>query len=270
MLSINTHFGILGKRIGTALLLVSALWSQSAFGQVKKTVKLVSDPYPPYVMDEPARKGFVTDIALKAFKDAGYDAEYINVPYKRALAGLDEAIYDGLLAVSPGRKNYIYPEASLGNVQTIFFVRKESTWEYKGMDSLRSISLGVVGGYEYGASQVGGNKIDPYIEANKTNDKFIQPTHGDDALVKNIKKLSGGRIGATMEDESVFWYTAKQAGLAGEFKAAGDLTPQQKLSVGFNLNNPRAKELAKVLSDGVQKLKANGEYAKILESYGLK
>lgn len=40
------------------------------------------------------------------------------------------------------------------------------------------------------------------------------------------------------------------------------------MTVGFSLKNPRARELAKVISDGVTKLKDSGEYDKILTKYG--
>jgi polar amino acid transport system substrate-binding protein len=256
--------GLLAALSATVMLASSGALAQS------KSVKLVSDPYPPYVMDEPNSKGFVTEMAIKILKDAGYQAEYVNVPYKRALAGLDEGAYDGLLAVSPGREGYTYPENGFGTLQTAFFVMKSSAWEYKGKESLSAVTLGVIDGYEFSGGETGGFKLDDYVKANKANSKLVQPNFGTDALERNMKKLADGRISAMVEDSSVFWYTAKKMGMTDKFKTAGTLNQPEKLTIGFNLKNPRARELAKVISDGVQKLKDSGEYKKILDKYGLK
>jgi polar amino acid transport system substrate-binding protein len=251
----------------TACALALGLAHLPSWGQ-NKTVILVSDTYPPYVMDEGADKGYITEMAIKVFQNAGYKAQYVNVPFKRALVGLGNGDYDGLLAVSPGRKNFVYPKNAFGLSQTTFFALKTSKWEFKGVDSLGSVTLGVINGYEYDGELKGA--LNSYIEKNKNNSKLIQENSGTQALVQNIKKLESGRIDTMAEDTAVFWYSAKQAGMADKFKAVGNLTTPQPITVGFDLSNPRAKELAKVLSDGVKRLKDSGDYDKILDKYGLK
>lgn len=251
-------------------LLLFGLSYQPALAQ-NSIVKLVSDPFPPYVMNEADSKGYVTEMVLIILEDAGYQAEYINVPFKRALLGLERGTYDGLLAVSPGRPGYIYTENSFGTSQTSFFVTKDSTWQYRGTQSLESITLGVINGYEFAGGQPGEyeNKIDAYIVMNKQNRSLIQVVSGTDALDRIMQKLALGRIDATLEDASVFWHAAKRMGLSDKFKVAGNLNSPEKITVGFNLKNPRAHELAQVISDGIQKLKDSGEYNKILLQYGL-
>ena len=247
--------------------LLLALSSQASIGK-SKIVKLVSDPYPPYVMDGPEGQGYVTEMAIKILHKAGYQAEYIAVPFRRAILGLDDGTYDGLLAVSPGRTGFVYPENGFGTSQTFFFVLKSNPWQFHGIESLDSVALGVIDGYEFSGSQSVLHKIDAYILENKDNVRRVQFNHGTTALAQNMEKLKLGRIDAIVEDDAVFWYTAKKAGLTDQFKVAGNLTPIQKMTVGFSLKNPRARELAKVISDGVKKLKDSGEYDKILAKYG--
>jgi polar amino acid transport system substrate-binding protein len=252
-------------------LLLFGLSFQPALAQTN-VVKLVSDPFPPYVMNEADTRGYVTEMVIKILEDAGYIAKYINIPFKRALLGLENGQYDGLLAVSPGRPGYIYTENSFGTSQTSFFVAKDSTWQYRGTPSLKSITLGVINGYEFSGGQPGEyeNNIDAYILMNKQDRNLIQVVSGTDALNRLMQKLALGRIDATLEDASVFWFAAKKMGLSDKFKAAGDLNNPEKITVGFNLKNPRARELANVISDGIQKLKDSGEYNKILLQYDLK
>jgi polar amino acid transport system substrate-binding protein len=259
------------SRLSAAFALVALLSAQVAMAQAK-SVKVVSDPYPPYVMDEPDRKGFVTEMTLKILRDAGYEAEYINVPFTRALVGLERGLYDGLLAVSPGRAGFIYPEDAFATSVTSFFVLKNRTWTYQGIPSLKSITLGTILGYQFAGGQPGApeDKIDFYIAQNKDNLDLIQSVGGEDGLEKNIKKLALDRIDAVAEDPAVFWYTANKLGLSDKFKTAGDLTQPTKITVGFPASNPRAKELVKVISDGVKKLKDTGEYKTLLMKYGIK
>ena len=252
------------------VLLLFGLTYQPAVAQ-NKIVTLVSDPFPPYVMDDPERKGYVTEIVIKILEDAGYQARYIKVPFKRALLGLERGTYDGLLAVSPGRPGYIYTENSFGTSLTSFFVAKDSAWQYRGTHSLRGITLGVINGYEFSGGQPGeyGDKIDAYIATNKKDHHLVQVISGNDALERIIQKLALGRIDAAVEDSTVFWFAARKLGLADQFKAAGNLNKPENITVGFNLNNPRAHELAAVISDGIARLKQSGEYAQIVRQYDL-
>lgn len=251
------------------VLLVFGLACPPAVAQ-GNVVKLVSDPFPPYVIDNGERKGYVTEMVIKILEDAGYQAKYIKVPFKRALLGLQRGTYDGLLAVSPGRPGYIYTDNSFGTSLTSFFVMKNSTWQYRGIESLSNITLGVINGYEFSGGQPGAysEKIDAYILKNKDS-HLVQVVSGTDALDRIIQKLALGRIDAAVEDTTVFWYAAKKMGVADQFKAAGNLNKPERLTVGFHVNNPRAKELAKVISDGIQRLKDSGEYAQILRQYDL-
>lgn len=263
---------VLGQRLCRRLVmaLLFCLASPQAVAQ-SQVVRLVSDPYPPYVMDEADRKGYVTEMAIRILEDAGYQAEYINVPFKRALLGLERGTYDGLLAVSPGRPGYIYTQHAFGISQTSFFVAKDSTWHYQGTDSLAAIKLGVTHGYEFAGGLPGEyeNKIDAYILKNRENGDLIKIASGTDALEKNIRKLALGRIDATLEDAAAFWFMADKMGLADKFKVAGNLTGPEKITIGFNVKNPRARELERLISEGLQKLKDSGEYHEILTKYAL-
>ncbi len=246
------------------LALLGSLWLHPAQAD-DRIVKLVSDPYPPYVLDEESQnKGYITDMALKILHDAGYQAQYINVPYNRALMGMEKGLYDGLLAVSPGRENYLYPEKAFGTSQTAFFVVKTSAWRWQGPDSLSALTLGVIEGY-----QLGDATLDAYIAQHRANPQRIEVSYGINALEKNLRMMALGRIGTVAEDSAVFWYTASQLGLRDKFKAAGNLGNPEPITIGFHASNPRARELASVISKGIERLKASGAYQEIMNHYGL-
>jgi ABC-type amino acid transport substrate-binding protein len=85
---------------------------------------------------------------------------------------------------------------------------------------LNSIALGVIDGYEFSGAKSVLHKIDAYILKNKDNSQRVQFNHGTNALAQNMERLKWGRIDAIVEDDAVFWYTAKKAGLADQFKVA--------------------------------------------------
>ena len=71
-----------------SLIIFKFLLCMLSCAEIKAGEKIifVSDLYPPYVIDGAHGKGYVTDMVLLIFKKAGFEAEYKNVPFKRALA----------------------------------------------------------------------------------------------------------------------------------------------------------------------------------------
>jgi len=147
-----------------------------------------------------------------------------------------------------------------------FFVVKSNGWKYNGPDSLKSQRLGIIQGYGYPS-------IQSYIEKN-VGSNVVQAIAGENALLRNIKKLMSGRITTVLEDEAVFKYAVSQIHMADRFIIAGDDETEPEANnvyIAFTPeeNNPRSAEYAKALSDGMTRLRANGKLAEILSKYGL-
>lgn len=208
-------------------------------------------------------QGFVTDAAILAFKKVGLNAIYKNVPYNRALLGMENQEYDVLLAVSPGRENYIFPDNYFGRFKNTYFVRKNSDWNWNGVESLEGYVLGAINGYKI--DDVFNKYVDKYSK-DKSRVDFV---YGQRALELNLNKLASGRIDIIIDDSLVVWHTANKIGLADEIRAAGVSGTPKNITVGFNLNNPKAKEYQKQFSKGLSIIKKSGEYKEILKRYDL-
>lgn len=234
-----------------------------------QTLRFVSDPYPPYVMDDKGRQGYVTEIVLKVFHDAGYrNAIYVDAPYARALFGIKNGFYTGLLAVSPGRKHYVYPTQSfMGYFRNQFFVRKDSNWQWTGnVDSLKPITLGVIRGYEEN------DALDAYVARNQSNGRRIQITSGSHGLENLIRMLVAGRINAFFEDTNVADYTAHELHLKSRIRPNGGFNldlAKNIVTVGFYEKNACSQHFIDILNKGIPKLEASGELQTIIEKYGL-
>ncbi len=254
------------KKCGSFLLLLFS--SLSAYAD--DPIVLASDPYPPYIMDTADGNGFVTDIAIKALAAKGLKAVYKNVPFKRAIKGVEAGEYDGVLAISKdARENFIYPSETLGAFRNSFFTRKDDNWQWKGSTKdLEDRTLGFITGYEFG-SETG---FMDYIKANEGKSKRLQIVSGSDALEKNMKKLESSRIDVFIDDELVVWYTANKVGLTDAIRSAGSFQQDKPeyVSIGFKKGDAKAEAYVKALDEGIQILRESGELQKILEKYGLK
>ena len=251
-----------------------ALLSMLSCAEIKAGEKVifVSDPYPPYVIDGGQRKGYVTDMVLLVFKKAGFDAEYKNVPFKRALAEIERGNFTGLLALSPGRENYLFTENSMGYFKNQFFVRADSTWKWDGRSSLEKVVFGGVWGYRFDKEF-----IDPHVEKFKSDPERVQLIVGQDALQRNVVKMTMGRIDVIFDDSLAIVYAAKEAGVKDKIRIADvddrlknkKLFESKKVSVGFHASNPKATEYVRILDEGIKEIKKSGEFREILLKYGL-
>jgi len=93
---------------------------------------------------------------------------------------------------------------------------------------------------------------------------------GDNPLEKNLKKMVIDRITVTTDDELVVNNIAKELKISDQIREAGILGEPMAVYVGISPQNPKAKEIAKMLSNGIIDLRKSGELKKILDRYGVK
>lgn len=151
-------------------------------------------------------------------------------------------------------------------MRSAFYVKKDSAWRYKGLESLGGVSVGVIADYSYN------DEFDQYIKKYKNNPGRIQIVAGDDGLGINLKKLVANRIDAIIEAKPVMDYYLSGHSLVGSVKEAGDMpsSSQDQLYLAFSPKNPNAKKYALILAEETKAMRANGELQAVLASYGLK
>ena len=207
--------------------------------------------------------GFMVEVAQRVFSDHGHDVEYIEMNWSRAIQetrkGNINAIMGGFKSDAP---QFIYPQEELAVLGNSFFVRKDSDWTYEGVESLKSVQLGAILGYDYG------DELRSYIQ--ESGAERVTMLNGNYHLLsQGIKLLDRHRIDAMIETDPVFWYTANQLGLADQFKFAGTVQ-REKAYIAFSPALKSSTVYANLLSDGIKKLRASGELSTILAKYGLK
>ena len=107
-------------------------------------------------------------------------------------------------------RDFIYPEFSIGVSRSVFYTNKSLDWEYTGVESFNSVTLGVVQDYSYG------EEIDAYLETNKWNRELVNYSYGDNPQISMIKMLKRGRLDVIYEDQAVIEYLLKKIRLSGK------------------------------------------------------
>lgn len=205
--------------------------------------------------------GIMIEIAQKVFTDAGHSLRYIILPWARAIKSCRSGSINGVIGAFIGdAPDFIFPDNELLMISSSsLFIKKESSWIFSDIKSLEDISLGAIIDYDYGT------KLNRYIKKGKN----IQLVGGDNPLEQNIKKLLIGRVDVVIETEPVFWYTVAKLQVKDKFKKAGQISEAEKCYIAFSPAVRKSKKYAKILSDGVQKLRNTGELKVILHKYGL-
>ena len=227
------------------------------------TISIRADSWFP-INGEPEsdKAGYMIDLAVKIFGDAGHTVDYRLAPWERAVADVRKGKYDCVVgAYKEDAPDFVYPEESWGLDESAFFVKQGEAWKYTGLASIAGVKLGLASGYAYGED------FDAYVKANnKGNYQFVK---GDNALEKNIKKLLGGRITATVESPLVMYASLKGMGIQGQIVEAGMLGEPSDMYIACSPAKKGSKDLVSLVDEGTRRLRSSGELKTILDQYGL-
>ena len=158
------------------------------------TLKLVHDPYPPYVDDSLPRGGLATDIATTVLERAGFAAEVALVPWARALQGAGDGVYDAMLSAwyTPERDRLLAFSESYAVNRVRFVAARGREPKNAGPEHLAGLRIGVVRGYAY----------EPAFMA-RTD--LVREEVRD--LVHALQMVAAGRLDLALEEERVARHT---------------------------------------------------------------
>lgn len=236
----------------------------ATLGSRADTITLKADYWMPFNGDGKAETGYMLDIARTIFEAKGHKVVFTTTPWEKAIAETRAGKCSAIIgAAKDDAPDFVFPSEELGVSVQLFCVKSGTPWKYAGVASLKTIKLGVIKDYAYFT------ELDEYIKANPT---AVSYGTGDTPLQSNLTKVLQGELGATVDDRSVLKYTIAKMNLQGKIAitaASADATKSAKLYIAFSPKNPKSKEYAQLLAEGILTLRANGELPKILAKYGL-
>ena len=214
--------------------------------------------WPPFFSKARTDQGIAIALVREIFAKSGYQVEFNDTPWSRAIA----TVKSGQMDILPGvwdnaeRKQYlVYSEPYLYN-RIVFIKRKGDDFEFQGLASLQGKRVGVIQDYNYGDEFLRSNlfRRDPAL-----------------ALVNNIKKLLSERIDLTLEDEIV----AKQDLLlkAPDLLPLIEFTESSLREVGLHIAcgkvHPNCPLLIQQFNAGLKAMQEDGSLAKFLRDQGI-
>ncbi|CAM4468954.1 substrate-binding periplasmic protein [Shewanella livingstonensis] len=219
-------------------------------------VLIASDIWCPYICEN--KTGYVVDLTRRAFEIQGQDVEFRTIPYKRALIELQRNNIDAVLALTSSviaNNQLLSTDVVMGYNSNDFYTLVGSTESFEQISDLnKTQQAAVVNGYGYGI------ELDAWFGAHP-NTYFAS---GNDPLAMNIIRLVKGRHSVIIDNKNVIEYTASQLNLTQQLRYAGTIGKPVPLYVGFSQQN---KANAITFANGIDMLKANGEYQQIMNKY---
>ncbi|AUN98193.1 hypothetical protein C0V70_08750 [Bacteriovorax stolpii] len=229
-----------------------------------KVISMRSDIWCPYACDPKSdHPGFMVEIAREVFKKKGYTIDYDVMNWARVLSDVKIGEYDAVIGASRADvREFVIPQVPTGILVNYFWALKDSRWSYKDEGSLDYVSVGTVNDYSYG------DEIDKLV---KKKHKSIKEVSGESPLLRLIQMTESGRLMAFVENPLVLGYNMKKLNKDKKiFKAVSkNLANDPDLFIAFSPSNPKSKEYAKILDEGMEELRKSGKLKEILLRYGL-
>lgn len=239
-------------------------WAGMASAQVAAPLRIASDDWCPYICvggdGRTIASGFLVDATARALELAGLPVRPQLMPLNRALALTLGGQIAGLYA--PAIDKRLVMSAPLIRSRACFYTRSVSSWHYQGQASLARQQLGVIADYGYDDGP-----MDAYLLKERHNHSLVEFNYGEDAGVKNIRKLLYGRYDVVLEHETVMRHLLAQMGEKNALRQSGCLAHHLPLVVGFSARRADAHELARKLDAGLARMKLSGDYERLLRRY---
>jgi polar amino acid transport system substrate-binding protein len=233
-----------------------------ASAKAGKTVTLCGDIWCPYNCAPGAHDpGFAVEIAQAAFGPAGYSVDYQTVNWARCIEDARRGRYSGIIgAIQTDAPDFIFPTSWIGQSSNGYATRKGDIFHYTGEKSLDGRVLGLVRDYNFTG------KIGAYITAHAQDTSRIVYASGNGALRKNLDKLLAGRVDVVVDDWNVLRMLVQTEGLQDRLTLEYGADPAP-VYIAFSPRAPQPQILAKILDNGIARLRASGRLAAILAKY---
>ena len=223
-----------------------------------RTIVLATDPFPPFHSPEVKGYGFFAEIVQAAFKEVGHDLKIEFVPWNRALVLSQTGYYDGVIGAlySDDRaKNYLFSN-TVYKMGLSIFINKNNKFTKNDLENKKNLRLGRVRGYYY-----------PEGNSFVKNHSILESS----TLENSLGALLNNRLDFIIEANTVINYLLNEKFKNNKDKIVElDILNYQEYKI---LISKKAKDSEEILTDfnsGLDKIRGNGVYNKILKKYKVK
>jgi len=227
-------------------------------GHAAQTLRLVADPWPPFNDQTLLNNGLASDLVTTALERAGYLTTYAQVPWARAVRGLQQEAYDVLINAWYTDERAVYGHYSQPYLvnRVRFLQRKNAGINFTQLSDLYPYSIAVVRDYAY------------------------SPAFGQDARLNKVEVVSfelaarmlhARRVQLTLEDELVarFHLSPSLAGVRDQLEFLPQPLSENNLHILISRKHPQHQQIADAFNKAIEEMRADGSYAQIFQRHGL-
>jgi polar amino acid transport system substrate-binding protein len=210
-----------------------------------------------------AEPGFGIEALQQIWGAAGHTLDYQLMSWSRSLDAVRADNADCVIgAYRDDAPDLRFPAEPLGREGVGVYVRAADDWQYRGPESLARRSVAIINEYSYGP------QLDAWI-ADSRNATRLQMAYGAEALEGNVRKLLAGRVDVVFEAPMVMTTTLKRLDLDRFVRLAGEGKAPAPFYIACSATNPRVPQWLSQFDEGVQRMRASGEWQALLARYGL-
>ena len=206
------------------------------------------------------RPGLAVEIAQAVFGPAGDHVAYEELNWARCIEDARAGRFTAIIgAIHTDAPDFVFPLTPIGVSGDAYAVRAGDPFHYAGGRSLDGRVLGVIRSYTFSG------EIGAYIAAH-TTDGRVEFVSGSGALSKNLEKLVAGRVDVVLDDENVLGDAVADLGFSGRVRV--DRGPNRTpIYIAFSPASAQAAAMARRFDEGMVRLRASGELARIMADY---
>jgi polar amino acid transport system substrate-binding protein len=245
------------KKLSAMSIAITLLGCSQAIAE--QTVRLVGDPWPPYVigeLGEDATSGVAVEIVDEIFAlidDAS--ARFPLIPWKRALREVEEGQSDGigLLLKTAERERYMLYTVPLVTGEGLIWSATAGTanaFEWTSIQDLQGLKIGITQGYSYGE------------EFDRMFEKGELITVSAPSVELLFSMLANGRVELALANDAVGYSLARKYPEAGIVPAKRS-TLSETFYMGISRKSSAVK-LVPEINHAIELLRTNGTIARIV------
>lgn len=229
-----------------ALLLALAL----PFGvQAAEPLHLVSDRWPPYTDSTMPGGGLAVHLVSTLLTRAGYAIDYSEVPWSRALYGVQNGEYDVLVDAWRNSEREQYGEYSQPYLvnRLRFIQRKGAGIAFERLSDLYPYRFAVVRDYAYSTSFNSDQRLQKVPVLNFANAAMM---------------VAAGRVELTLEDEltATYQFDHELRGLRDKLEFLPTPLSENPLHILVSRSNPQHAQIVADFNRELEKMRADGSY----------
>ncbi|MCP4574888.1 MAG: amino acid ABC transporter substrate-binding protein [Deltaproteobacteria bacterium] len=238
--------------------LSSVIFGSGVFADDKIIVLAHETSWAPHYGESLENEGYTVEIIREALKRVGYGLKTVWLPWKRAQADAARGDYDGLGAsyYNEERATKFAYSNPISTTDVVFFKRTEDNIKYSKLEDLKPYKIGTGLGYGYPEKFIKADYLEK-IEAYELKTNITRLLH------KRIDLIIGSRKAI------LFYLKQKYPDKMNSLEILGDPLETLSLYVPFSKMTPNYKQKVEDFNRGLEMIKEDGTYQKIMEKYGL-